>query len=293
MRILLNTNRIPIPVMTWRFMNLRKVFAGNGIVMALTESGKVIQRVKSKELAADPACWQGVKDIAISQHFPALAVGLREDGTCVLSEPALRNCCEICGANASAVLRQVASWRDIVEVRVSDAIFALDRFGKVHCAALGDAGQYRDVEAWKNVDRISVGSQCAVFGVTAGGAVLCAGHNFTAGPHGDLRTKLEGVTDAVDICATGAECQKILIAHRDGTVKDLGGRHYGRKHAGRDVFVSNFTVAAIRQADGTVIFDPYWFPEEESLQKLQGRPLTACAVGHIMFSDPFVIALGE
>lgn len=293
MSILLTTGHISFPVMTWRFMKLRKVFAGNGCVMALTERGEVIQRVADKELAADLKRWQGVEDIAISQCFPALAVGLREDGTCIVSEPALRRCCEIRGVNVGEVLRLIDSWRDIVQVQVSDAIFALDRFGRVHCAALGDAGQYRDVEAWRSVARISAGSQCAVFGVTADGTVLCAGHNSVAGPHGDLRAKLEGVTGVADICATGAECQKLLLAYRDGTVKDLYGSTYGRKHAGRDVFVSNFTVAAIRQADGTAVFDPYWFPETESLQALQGRPLRSCAMGHVSFENPFVIALGE
>lgn len=293
MSILLNTDRIPFPMITWRFLNLRKVFAGNGCIMALTESGKVLQRVKDKELSADMESWQGVEDIAISQYVPALAVGLRRDGTCVVSEPALQRCSEISGINAGKILRQVGSWRDIVQIRVSDAIFALDRFGNVHCAELSDPGQYRDVEAWKRVTCISAGSQCAVFGVTAEGAVFCAGHNCVAGPRGDLREKLEGVAGVVDICATGAECQKILLAYRDGTVKDLDGNFYGRKHAGRNVFISNFTVAAIRQADGTVIFDPYWFPEAESLQKLQGRPLGSCAVGHVAFEEPFAIALSE
>ena len=86
----------PFKFNVWYFKNIKEIFCGNSCVMAISDDGEILQKVTGTALAARTEYWNNIKSIAISQHFPALAVGLLKDGTCIVSKRALRNCCFRC-----------------------------------------------------------------------------------------------------------------------------------------------------------------------------------------------------
>ena len=212
----IHTQDCPFDLSDWPARKISWLFAGNSCVMALTNDGEVLQKTLDPDLAIQPEFWTRITDIAISQYWPALAVGLVSDGTCMVAKRALRNCCEIRGISFEAVNAQVKALTDIVEIRVSDAIFALDKTGRVHHIPLDREDRYQEVDGWENIRHIAVGSQEAVFGIDDAGRVHCAGFNTIMGPCGDLRPRLAALEGVEDISAMGSEGEMILLVKEDG-----------------------------------------------------------------------------
>lgn len=285
------TQSCPFSFVEWFFKDITAVYAGKGCVMAMTGQGEVLQKVSNPDLAARMEYWTNIQEIAISQCFDSLALGLEKDGTCMVAKRALRRCCEITGVSFDWVNSQIRELKQIVKICVSDAIFALDSRGKVHCIPLTRQHDYHGVASWENIVHICAGNQCSVFGITAEGKVLCAGHNCVAGPRGDLREKLASCRDVADICSLGSEGERVVLAFRDGTAADLSGEPILSGIADR--FQSNFCLGAVLRRDGTLDFIPYHYPQTEDLEKLKNKPIKSFAVGLTENYNPFVIAVKE
>ncbi|MBE5779282.1 MAG: hypothetical protein E7331_08115 [Clostridiales bacterium] len=248
----------PFDFRDWTRYDIEKLYAGNDCVMAITYGGQVLQKVVRNEYAAMLFYWNNIKSISISQLFPALAVGLIADGTCVIAKRPLIHCCEVGNNQFEAVYEQLKRLRNIVEIVVSDAIFALDRYGKVHHISLWREDDYVAVEAWSNIKHIVAGNQNSVFGITNSGSVLCAGANTICGPYGDLNKTLQAFHNVVDICAMGSECEKPLLALSDGRIVDMYGETIVNGHVGTgQIFTGNhlFTVAKMKNEKYMVL--PY------------------------------------
>ena len=86
--------------------------------------------------------WEHFKQVAVSQYAGLVAAGLREDGFCVawVNPEKKTNCGRAVIAN-----RRIREWREIVEIAVSDAIFALDRSGYVHHLSFYGPDDYYEV----------------------------------------------------------------------------------------------------------------------------------------------------
>lgn len=281
---------MPIRLRFWPIQSLERVFAGCDCVMAITARGKVLQWVADPQLREDLESWTDIRDIAVSQHFPGLAAGLSRDGSCLITEKALRRACETGGVRYTAILQTVRSWQNIRQIVISDAIFALDRHGMVHCAPL-TRNTYRKSGQWRNISRIAAGIQDSLFAIDRNGRVCCDGGNCLYGPMGDMTQMLQAWEDVVDICALGAECSRILLARRDGTVVDAqSGACLPMRHGGVPVFFANYCAGAVLRQDGTAAWIPYYFPDEAQLQRLEGVPLRSAAFGHIS-GAPFLAAL--
>ena len=245
----IHTQDCPFNLSDWPAEKIKKLFAGHGCVMALTDEGEVLQKTLDPALSIRPEYWTRITDIAISQYWPALVVGLVSDGTCMVAKRALRRCCEIRGISFDAVNEQIKALKDIVAVRVSDAIFALDKTGRVHHIPLDRDDDYKSVDSWENIVRIAVGSQCSVFGIDEAGHVHCAGANVSQGPHGDLRPRLAAQEGVVDVASMGSEGELLLLMKEDGSVEDLNGGACEIPGAEALGFCGNFLLTTVLGAD--------------------------------------------
>lgn len=267
------TKPCPFNFFNWQLQNVDKIFAGHGCVMALTSQGKVLQQVLDRELAADTRCWNSIKSISISRCFPALAVGLTEEGACVISKNALKHACDCTGMNATKIQNELQSLNRITEILVSDSIFALDCCGKVHCIPLTAGDDYKEVTSWSDVQHLAVGSQNSVFGITKNGTVLCAGSNLKG-----AKQHLEQLQGVVDVCAMGGECETVLLALSDGRVVDLSEKDQGITHVGAfPVFQSNFLLTAVNLGENKVKCLAYNYME--GLEEIEKAEIHSLAIG--------------
>lgn len=210
-----------------------KVAAGNGVVAVITRDHRVRHLALDPEYALREQYWTRVTDIAVSQLIGGLCVGLIEDGTCMVSKRALRrasrNSADLeTGQNAlfEQINHTISSWQNVVQVAVSDAIFALHADGTVSCCELRPGGKppdYPEVPLWRDVKRIAVGLQCGVAGITEEGRVLVDGGNLTDGLHHRRPVFADGL-DARDICLIGPECEAIYILDARGHVVTNDGK---------------------------------------------------------------------
>lgn len=290
--MLICTKNTPFSFLDWQFRHLTGVYAGCECVMALTAEGEVLQKVTEESIAARTEYWTGIRDISVSPTVPGLAMGLAADGTCLLSKRALRRLCEGRLWDFTRVNDAVKQWTHLTQVLVTDAFFALDRDGRVHCVHPDPlCGEYRETELWEKVVRLAAGDQNSVFGITEDGRVLCAGSNCLRGPNGDVRKRLAALSGVTDLKTAGSECERILLSRRDGTVTDLvSGPVLTGACTEAPVFAGNFALTALQRADGTLSFLPYFFPQEALLRRLEQRPVSAFAVGSAA-GESFVLAL--
>ena len=228
MKKLLYTDNIGFDMTDWEREPIERVFAGTNCIMAVTLDGRVLQKTDSSEYTARTQYWQRIRQLSVSKCISGLAIGLVEDGTCMISKRALRRITGPGWNNASfdSIHEQIKGWKDLVQVEVSDSFFGLDRAGKVHAAAFNSALRQDycpELERWTGVKRIVVGNQNSIFGITEEGRLLCAGSNLLRGPHGDIRKALRDLEGVVDVFPTGSECETVLIAFRDGSVRDHRG----------------------------------------------------------------------
>lgn len=290
---LITAGKVPVSLLLWKIMNLTKVYAGNGCVMAIDREGKALCRTAPGLEREDLDDWIQIQSISVSQHVPGLAVGLTRDGTCLVTGKALKRFCETTGASFRSAVATIASWRNIVQVQVSDAVFALDRWGRVHCVSLTRGTDYSSLDQWRPVRRIVTGNQDAIFGITADGRVLCAGHNCLRGPRGDMTETLAALERVSDICAIGSECGRVIVACADGSLRDVfSGETLNGAHRGAPAFVSNYCLAAVMEKENRVDFVEQFFPKPEALEALRGIRLQSVAVGH-HDGEPFVVAIRE
>lgn len=187
-----------------------------------------------------------------------------------------------------------------IQLAASDALFALYSDGIVSfmCSRNGSAVEsYHDVRNWSRVTRLVTGSQCSVFGITDGGSILCTGYNCIRGPKGDVREKLRAQNDAVDVCSTGSECERILVAKKDGTIVDpfldemIFDGAFVPRYRGEKVLESWFNYLV------------YVLTKERRLEHIMGkapdpaislwRNVTSFAIGSFDYSEPFILAVCE
>jgi hypothetical protein len=283
----------------WKREEIVRVFAGTDCVMAVTADGRTLQKCRRQERQARLGYWTRIRQIALSKAVEGLALGLVADGTCLISKRPLRALCEDRPGAFERINGSVKSWQNIVQVVVSDAFFALDGLGRVHCACLDQESMedYRAVSTWQNVRRIVTGIQNSVFGITGAGQVLCAGGNCSHGPRGDMSRLLAGVRDVVDLYPTGSECEEVVLAQRDGRLRMLSA---GTKSSGA---YSLETAGTRKLLDGHFNYHVYALTREETLiccQEPEAGPvfdpcfaIRSFAVGDAGYGEPFLVAVGE
>ena len=293
MKKLLYTSNMPFDMSDWDKFPIKSVYAGTGCIMAITDDGAVLQKIKDESKAARTEYWTRVNQISISKWADGLAIGLVEDGTCLIAKRAARFMCEVTGTFFEALNAAVKEWKNIVQVEASDSLFALDGDGNVHYAALGDycRKDYSEVLSWKEIRRIVTGTQNSIFGITEEGKVLCAGANCR-----EKYKNLDDFSDIVDVFPTGSECEELYLVHRDGTVSEyrtgkIKGVSCGEASLPTKRLDGNFgySVYALTK-DGAisgVSHGNFEAPFEGSLG------ITSFAVGDVDYSSPFVLAIGQ
>ena len=112
---LIYTKNAPLSFFDWRMKNIVSIYAGHSCVMAITKNGEVLQRVLNKELAARTEYWKNIRSISVSQSYPALAVGLVKDGTCIIGKKVARYYCKNFGGNFEQVNSSIKELKDIAE----------------------------------------------------------------------------------------------------------------------------------------------------------------------------------
>lgn len=294
---LVYTSNIPFDLREWEGEELVKVIAGVDCVMALTTGGRARQRITSPSCAIREEYWYDLKDIALSKVVRGAAIGLMNDGTCMISKRALRKFLEGMPQERQKFDRinnTVRGWKNIVQVACSDAFFALDQAGRVHYVCFAGSDQeYRDVLTWENVVRIvPFSTQNGVFGITAGGKVLCAGSSPTRGPMGDLRPRLEALSGVTDIATSGSEGEQVMYTTADGRVFALReGKQADFSCAGdAPVLEGHWLAILIRKADSTVAVDHYnHCPGLEETASWRG--VSSMALGDVGYGTTFAIGV--
>lgn len=293
MNKLLYTSDIPFDMSDWEKLPIKSVYAGTGCVMAITDDGVVLQKIKDKSKAARTEYWTRVKQISISKWAEGVAVGLVEDGTCLIAKRAARFACENTKTSFDALNAAVKEWKNIVQVEASDSLFALDSDGNVHYTALGDfcRKDYSEVLSWKGIKRIVTGTQNSIFGITEDGKVLCAGANCR-----EKYKNFDEISDIVDVFPTGSECDILYFVHRNGSVSEyIAGKIERIKCAA-------FSVPQ-KCLDGTFWHTVYALTENDEIRGISSESvespfdakfrISSFAVGDVDYSTPFVLAIGQ
>ena len=269
MKKLVYTENIEFDMRDWDREPIEQVYAGQGCIMAITSDGRTLQKIKDKNAEARTAYWTRIRQIAVSNLVPGMAIGLVSDGTCMISKRPLRKICSPGYQNFSFDLihNEIKRWTNIIQVEVSDAFFALDSDGRVHVSALNEYSRrdYSSVTFWRDVKRIVIGSQNSLLGITGDGHVLCAGAGLIRGPHGDTTEKLKSLSGVVDVFPTGSECEQIYFAFRDGSVQDYNGHQIAVKTLN--------TAVPAKLFDGTFAYNVLILDEHEQLHKLEYNKL--------------------
>lgn len=293
-RILYSKN-IPFSLSDWEKEDICKVYAGMDCVMAITGEGRVLQKVSQDDIAARTQYWTRICDIAISGCIPGMALGLVEDGTCMIAKKPLRNCFRDAPWLFDTVNNAVKSWRNICQVAASDGLFALDREGRVHYVNLHPGrDDYADTAGWENVARLVTGTQNSLFGITRDGKVLCAGGNCTRGPKGDMRRKLDPLKGVRDLCAAGSECERVLLAMENGSVLTPEGEIWDvTPHSGLPVLMGNFLLSVLRDEHGHLHWMEYGMPLPENFGKWENAAVVSFGVGSAGCREPFLVAVTE
>lgn len=293
-RKLLYTDNIGFDMKDWEKESISKVFAGNGCIMALTDKGKVLQKTDNPNTAANVDYWRNIKQISLSKLIPGLAIGLNADGTCEISEKALYNS-GYSGYRTNSIYDTVMQLKNIVQVEVSDTLFALDYHGNVLCSE-GAFSKYYGVNHWNGVRRIVTGLQDSVFGITLDGRILYAGANVQRGPHGDIGKYTSSLSGVRDIYPTGSECEDLFIVFNDGTVKNL---------YDKTLYTDALQAPSGKIIDGHFNYSSFVLNSERQLVDVSRRnadanpifngrkKIVSFAVGDHGYSKPFVLAVAE
>lgn len=292
---LLCSQNVPFDLSDWPRARIRKVFAGTNCVMALTEDGYVLQKTKNSENAARTIYWKHITDIALSHWAEGLAIGLVDDGTCMISKKPVRSLCNHMGSSREfdRINETVRSWKDIVAVAASDAFFALGADGRVRYTTVSKLDDYKETRQWENIVRIVTGSQCSVFGIDKNGRVHVAGYNCRSGAMGDLSRKFAEMDDVVDLCVSGSECGSVYVAHRDGTVEDLRTGEKLPVVCAREpaLMASHTTGVAMRESNGSLHFRSYCYADLIPEKVFEDLAVSSFALGDVEYGPTFVLAV--
>lgn len=298
---LIYTANIPFDMKDWNRESIREVFAGTDCVMAITDDGRVLQKTTDTDIAARTSYWTRVKQISLSRCIPGLAIGLIQDGTCMISKRPLRKICHGNSSKFDHINREIKSWNHIVQIGVSDAFFALEDSGVVRFVSYDTRIEktYADVLKWRNIARIVPALQGAVFGITKDGHVVGAGENAEHGPHGDQRTRLTQLGHIVDVCPSGSECQWTVLAQENGRIFescgtfDFPGKALQLSHAdaAAGVLAGHFNYRIIVMTPDRNLIQY----ENGELSSVFDSPIrvSSFAVGDINYTDSFVIGVAE
>ena len=298
MNKLVYTDNIGFDMRDWAREPIARVYAGVNCIMAVTSDGRTLQKTTDPSFATQTSNWSHIRQIAVSKWMPGLAIGLTGDGTCMVSKNVLRDLFRLHSGMypSRRVLDEVKRWKNIIQVESSDSLFALDAYGRVHVSALDDFTDkdYRpEVERWSNVRRIVAGRQNSLLGITADGRVLCAGTSLRNGPRGDIAERagaLVGVRDAVPI---GSECEEVLFAFQDGSVRDLYGEAVGVSAPAGAAPAKIFEGAANHDAlmlDGEGGLVRCTWTRASPLFQGKGK-VVSFAAGYHEYTDPFALAV--
>lgn len=235
--------------------------------------------------------WNQIKQLAISHFVNRVVVGLREDGSCIVHVDREKEC--DCGRAVIAYTR-VNRIRDISEIAVSDAVFALQRSGDVFHYSFYDPDDYYRVNDWHNVKHIVTGAENSVFGITHEGRVLCAGSNCNDAVHQLLSVE----TDIEDLCTVGSEGEWLILLHRDGTVSSpnvSASLNTRLSEANKQRFVKLYghfyhTAYGLTEDHALIpLFSPISGCDNEIISIWSG--IRSFALGQQGFSSPFAIAV--
>lgn len=292
---LLYTDNVGFDMSDWEKMQICKVFAGTNCIMAITDTGEVLQKITNPSYAARTKYWTRITEIALSNWATGVAIGLVSDGTCMISKRPIRECDY--ERRFDIINNEVKSWTDIVQVAVSDAFFGLDRAGNVHYAPLSQYGidDYRRVEQWKNIKKIVTGNQNSIFAITTDGNVLAEGGNCRRGPFGDVSSLFSGIKDVVDIFTSGSECEEILLLLKDGKIVNLyGDVVYTLAMPLQEmnkVFDGTGNGCILTNVGGNRLVN--LCRGEREIMNLHCGKFVSFAVGDIDYGEPFTVAVAE
>ena len=303
MKKLYYTQNIQFDMHDWERESIERIFAGTDCIMAITSDGRTLQKTTDPRFAPRTQYWTRVRQLAVSRLAQGHAIGLISDGTCMIAKRFVRYFCDNRIAQDclpfDLINNEVKSWTNIKQVAVTDSFFGLDQNGRVHMAPLSqfEREEYAEVESWTDIVRVVTGSQHSVFGITKDGNVLCAGHNLTKGPKGDVRSLLAEMKNVIDICATGSECEEILIAYGDGTITNISGEKIfkhawsGRPEDGLSVFQSHFNYEVIILDERKRLLRWKWNNLNEIFKNCS--KISSFAIGDVGYGRPFVLAVAE
>ena len=290
---LLYTPNIPFDMHDWENKQIKRIFAGENCIMAITEGGETLQKITDERFMAKTQYWTRIKQIDISKSLTGAAIGLVVDGTCMISKKPIRYICEDRYLKFDIINETVKSWKNVVQVASSDAFFALHSNGSVSCISFSEHGlaDYQDVTNWKNIRKIVTGTQNSVFGITDSGDVLFAGANSN-----NIKKELSLYKNVVDLYPTGSECTDMYILTDDGVVRNLSGYH-------RNVLFEPNKICSDKLLDGNFWYKVYGLTDKQCLVDVSEEKATpvfsenykivSFAVGDHDYSPPFVIALAE
>ena len=132
--MLVATHGMKLPLRDIEGPDIQKVVAGGDMLVAITAEHRIRHVASDPTLRLREQYWTRVVDAAISRFHEGMCVGLIEDGTCMLAKRALRS---ITARNYNPQQAQnrefervndtVKSWSDVIQLAVSDAIFALHK----------------------------------------------------------------------------------------------------------------------------------------------------------------------
>lgn len=224
--MLVATHGLRLPLRDIEEPDIQKVVAGGNMIVALTAEHRIRHVASNPALRLREQYWTRVVDIAISRAYEGMCVGLIEDGTCMLAKRALRSITagnydtpQIQNREFERINDTVKSWTDVIQLAVSDAIFALHKDGTVSCCEFSRPFTepiYNRVRMWRDVRKLIVGSQCSVIGITNDRTILVDGFNLTRNQ--DRIANGCKHIDIVDVILGGSECERILFLDKNGRI---------------------------------------------------------------------------
>ena len=211
--------------------DIRKVAAGADLLVAITADHRIRHIARNPDLQLREQYWTRVVDVAISGFAEGMCVGLIADGTCMLSKRALRSIATCYHETLQSQNREferinntIKSWTNVIQLAVSDAIFALHEDGTVSCCEFSrpfTESKYRHVQSWCGIRKVVVGSQDSIVGITDDGQIRVDGYNLL--PRENEIVRSGSRIDAVDVVLGGSECERILFLDREGYIRDMDG----------------------------------------------------------------------
>lgn len=302
---LIATSNCPFDLTPWQDMDIESVHAGVGAVMAITTTGHALQMTTNIATSYQSWYWHNIRSLSMSKVIPGAAIGLHQDGTCVLTQnPIQLDLSRHWDSHPyfmkswfGSVIHQVHEWRDIVQVEMADAIFALDRNGRVHHACLPypyeEKDWFKEADSWRDIVRIATGPQNALFGITSDGRVMATGGNPE---NNGLKGALATFSDVTDLCVTGAESNHAYLLKKDGKVYNDRGEVEELPPVGGDrypVFGSHFNYLVLVRARNGKLF-PLDCNKDWLAEVRDWPPVRTFSMGYTdIYGSPFVVAITE